>query len=286
MRYVDTAAPIDFFGAYTDPVTGFVYLNNRYYDPSTGQFITQDPDVAQTGQPYEYAADNPRNNTDPTGLFGCGDFGPFSGACGTVSSAVSWGEQKVQAAGTWAVQNSSTIATVAAGASAIPGVDLIAAPTAVVFGGISAAQDVQSGNYVGAAFNAVGVLSAGAGYLLKDSADGWDATESALWSRGSMQTWAGQMSALRSAQLRRLTLGSFGVSDLFGWLADPAVANGEVFGSGQCGLVSLGAGGEFKPQSAVEGAVRGPGRRVHCRVVNSAAHPVRGTAAGLARHRI
>jgi RHS repeat-associated protein len=58
----------NYVGAYTDPVTGFQYLNNRYYDPSTGQFITQDPDVAQTGQPYEYAADDPRNNTDPTGL--------------------------------------------------------------------------------------------------------------------------------------------------------------------------------------------------------------------------
>jgi RHS repeat-associated protein len=60
--------PFQYAGAYTDPVTGFQYLNNRYYDPSTGQFITQDPDVAQTGQPYEYAADDPRNNTDPTGL--------------------------------------------------------------------------------------------------------------------------------------------------------------------------------------------------------------------------
>jgi len=68
LRLCEASARLAYGVAYTDPVTGFKYLNNRYYDPSTGQFITQDPDVAQTGQPYEYAADNPRNNTDPTGL--------------------------------------------------------------------------------------------------------------------------------------------------------------------------------------------------------------------------
>jgi len=41
---------------------------------------------------------------------------------------------------------------------------------------------------------------------------------------------------LRLAQMRRLTLGSFAVADLFGWFADPAVANGEAFGPSLCGL--------------------------------------------------
>ena len=41
---------------------------NRYLDPSTGQFLTVDPLVAQTMQPYQYAGDNPVNASDPTGM--------------------------------------------------------------------------------------------------------------------------------------------------------------------------------------------------------------------------
>lgn len=41
---------------------------HRYYDPATGQFISSDPAVNLTGQPYSYAGDDPVNNSDPTGL--------------------------------------------------------------------------------------------------------------------------------------------------------------------------------------------------------------------------
>ena len=41
---------------------------NRYYDPSTDQFINVDPDLARTGQPYAFAGDDPMNQTDPLGL--------------------------------------------------------------------------------------------------------------------------------------------------------------------------------------------------------------------------
>jgi RHS repeat-associated protein len=64
--------PFAFQGGYTDP-SGLIYLINRYYDPSTGQFLSVDPDVAQTGQPYAYDLDDPLNNVDPLGLKGrCG----------------------------------------------------------------------------------------------------------------------------------------------------------------------------------------------------------------------
>lgn len=44
------------------------HLINRYYDPTTGQFITQDLLVAITGQAYQYAGDDPVNGSDPSGL--------------------------------------------------------------------------------------------------------------------------------------------------------------------------------------------------------------------------
>lgn len=50
----------------------------RYYDPSTAQFLTVDPAVATTGQPYSYAGDSPVNNVDPTGLW-C--WPPWSSSC-------------------------------------------------------------------------------------------------------------------------------------------------------------------------------------------------------------
>jgi hypothetical protein len=44
------------------------YLNNRYYDPSIGEFISVDPLVAKTGDPYLYANGNPTTLSDPNGL--------------------------------------------------------------------------------------------------------------------------------------------------------------------------------------------------------------------------
>jgi hypothetical protein len=41
---------------------------NRYYDPSTDQFISIDPDIADTNQPYVFTNDDPLNGEDPLGL--------------------------------------------------------------------------------------------------------------------------------------------------------------------------------------------------------------------------
>jgi RHS repeat-associated protein len=76
--------PFGYAAGYTDP-TGLVYLLNRYYDPATGQFLSVDPDLSKTLQPYEYAGDNPVLNTDPTGKFlvgyaYCGGLG-YTGYC-------------------------------------------------------------------------------------------------------------------------------------------------------------------------------------------------------------
>jgi hypothetical protein len=46
---------------------------DRYYDPSTDQFISVDPDLAETDQPYAFTEDDPVNRSDPLGLMpGCG----------------------------------------------------------------------------------------------------------------------------------------------------------------------------------------------------------------------
>jgi RHS repeat-associated protein len=59
--------PFGFQGSYTDS-TGLIYLVNRYYDPTTDQFLSIDPKVATTNQPYVFTNDNPLNSTDPLGL--------------------------------------------------------------------------------------------------------------------------------------------------------------------------------------------------------------------------
>jgi uncharacterized protein RhaS with RHS repeats len=41
---------------------------NRYYDPATGQFVSVDPMVSETNQPYAYAGDDPVDGADPLGL--------------------------------------------------------------------------------------------------------------------------------------------------------------------------------------------------------------------------
>ena len=39
----------------------------RYYDPATGQFLSVDPLVEETGEPYTYAEDDPISELDPSG---------------------------------------------------------------------------------------------------------------------------------------------------------------------------------------------------------------------------
>jgi RHS repeat-associated protein len=59
-----------FTGASTPNATGgFVYLRNRWYDPQTGRFLTQDPiGLAGGVNLYSYAGSNPIAYADPFGL--------------------------------------------------------------------------------------------------------------------------------------------------------------------------------------------------------------------------
>ena len=60
-----------FTGETQDP-TGLLYLRARYYDPTTGRFLTRDPvpgfaALTQTQNPYAYAMNNPVLFVDPSG---------------------------------------------------------------------------------------------------------------------------------------------------------------------------------------------------------------------------
>jgi RHS repeat-associated protein len=71
--------PLLYDGQYTNTDTGLVYLRARSYDPSTAQFLTIDPAIQVTGEPYGYTRDNPLNFVDPTGEQGGPDWwNPFS----------------------------------------------------------------------------------------------------------------------------------------------------------------------------------------------------------------
>ncbi|MDP4512070.1 RHS repeat-associated core domain-containing protein [Nonomuraea turcica] len=70
------AHSLGYQGAYTDPSTGKVNMAARWYQPTTGSFISRDT-LTQSADPsvqlnrYTYANDNPLTNVDPDGHASC-----------------------------------------------------------------------------------------------------------------------------------------------------------------------------------------------------------------------
>lgn len=63
----DVPDPFGYCGEYLDGESGLIYLRNRYYDSTTGRFITEDP--AKDGLNwYNYCNENPVMMIDPNGL--------------------------------------------------------------------------------------------------------------------------------------------------------------------------------------------------------------------------
>ena len=60
--------PFGYCGEYTDEETGLIYLRNRYYSPSIGRFITEDP-IKDGFNWYVYCGNNPVMFVDFWGLF-------------------------------------------------------------------------------------------------------------------------------------------------------------------------------------------------------------------------
>ena len=70
----DASTSQHYTGEYQEADTGLVYLRARWYDPSTGRFLSRDPfpglaALPQTQHPYVYVGNNPINLTDPSGEY-------------------------------------------------------------------------------------------------------------------------------------------------------------------------------------------------------------------------
>ena len=63
----DVPDPFGYCGEYLDGESGLIYLRNRYYDSTTGRFITEDP-VKDGLNWYNYCGGNPVVMVDPSGL--------------------------------------------------------------------------------------------------------------------------------------------------------------------------------------------------------------------------
>ncbi len=59
--------PLLYDAQYTNTDTGLIYLRARTYDPQAAQYLSVDPALQTTGEPYAYANDNPLNSADPNG---------------------------------------------------------------------------------------------------------------------------------------------------------------------------------------------------------------------------
>lgn len=111
-----TANPFRYIGGYSE-ASGYK-LGARYYDASIGRFTQFDP-AGQESNPYAYAACNPVNNSDPTGLDCAGDVfglvlsagGLALGVAGTIAGAPTLALGAAAATGT-ALAAASTVKSI------------------------------------------------------------------------------------------------------------------------------------------------------------------------------
>ena len=102
--------PFRYCGEYYDAETGFIYLRARYYDPSMGRFISEDP-IRDGVNWYAYCGNNPVMFVDPFGLkyHWIRDYGDVTWDASTSTAYLTIADEtvayKVEAGGTTFIQN-------------------------------------------------------------------------------------------------------------------------------------------------------------------------------------
>lgn len=143
---------VGFTGHYRDAGTGFVYMQQRYYDPAVGRFVSIDPvsgDDRGGGNfnRYWYANNNPHKYVDPDGRFG------IPGAL--VGAAIEIGSQ-VFLEGKSITEIDKSDVIVAAAVGAVTGGLGGKLATNAMKGSITAASAVKQTAAAGAAASAIG----------------------------------------------------------------------------------------------------------------------------------
>jgi RHS repeat-associated protein len=141
--------PFSYTGREFDSETGLYYYRARYYDPSVGRFLSEDP-VGFSGEDvnlYRYVWDAPLNLRDPFGL------SPSSAAWCFLKGAASGAAGAV-------VVGALAVGAVALGApvAAVTGVLGVVAVVGGAAVGIDVIGDIRTGNWNGLAFNAGSIV--------------------------------------------------------------------------------------------------------------------------------
>jgi RHS repeat-associated protein len=137
-------------GQYTDAETGFQYLRARYYDPTTGNFLSRDPATELTRLPYGYTYGNPLSNVDRNGLWPWDDVGEVIEQGARLADAV---EKTVgnaaEATGEFIVEHRGDLANVAAGITCVGTAGSACGVAVVVAASINAQQTAENGGDLG-----------------------------------------------------------------------------------------------------------------------------------------
>ncbi|KAB0573872.1 RHS repeat-associated core domain-containing protein, partial [Ideonella dechloratans] len=161
---------IGFTGHVFDSNTGLVQMQQRYYDPIAGRFLSTDPvlaDVSNGGNfgRYTYVSNNPFSRIDPDGQLDCASMG---GNCTVISAGFS---EKSHTALDIASFQPGAIGAIAAGANGILYLVEGNLPEAVINGGSAVLGIASDAGVVKATvvalvrFKSIGEAASGAGAL-------------------------------------------------------------------------------------------------------------------------
>jgi len=129
---------VGMMGVENQAYIGLLYMRNRWYDPTSGRFMTQDPsDIADGINLYQYSVNNPVNGIDPGGLAVAGTLsGVPSGGQNAIANPPASTDGAYTAVGT-SLKVGSDILGIAGGAAAVASSSPIFVPLGIVGYGIS-----------------------------------------------------------------------------------------------------------------------------------------------------